>query len=71
MFLITIFIKFRCGGKITRVLEVYEQLQVREACRAMMDEHYTIAMHHLKALNVMRIEKQPTQFAELLMVRVN
>jgi geranylgeranyl diphosphate synthase type II len=64
--------EFDAQEKISKVMDVYEQLQVRDACREMMDEHYTLALNHLNALSV-GDEKRSTlvQFAELLMVRVN
>jgi geranylgeranyl diphosphate synthase, type II len=58
--------------KIFKVMEVYAELEVRDACRVMMDEHYSIAMKHLNALSVREDRKSTlVQFAELLMVRVN
>jgi len=63
---------FIAEEKISKVMEVYAELDVRDACKGMMDNHYTIAMEHLNALSVNEDRRSTlVQFAELLMVRVN
>jgi len=63
---------FESEEKIEKVMEVYAELEVRDACGVMMDEHYTVAMNHLNALSVSEERKSTlVQFSEMLMVRVN
>ena len=63
---------FEPQEKIKKVMKVYAELEVRDACRVIMDEHYTIAMSHLNALSVSEERKSTlVQFSEMLMVRVN
>lgn len=58
--------------KISKVMEVYDELDVRSSCRTMMDEHYALAMNHLNAVRLPEDRKFVLlQFAEMLMVRVN
>lgn len=58
--------------KITKVMEVYDALMVRESCMQMMDNHYNEAMVALTNLSVTEDRKSVLkQFAEMLMVRVN
>lgn len=63
---------FDTEEKISKVMEVYAELNVRDACRVMMDDHYTIAIKHLKSVNVSEDRKATLmQFADMLMVRVS
>lgn len=63
---------FDAKEKISKVMEVYTQLDVRDKCKEMMSEHYGIAKQHLNSLSVSSDRKTTlVQFAELLMVRVN
>ena len=63
---------FDAKEKIAKVMEVYAELEVRDACQLMIDEYYTTAIKHLNALSVPEDRKSTlVQFAEMLMVRVN
>lgn len=63
---------FNDQEKITKVVEVYDALRVRESCMQMMDAHYEEAMAALASVNVDDERKSVLkQFAEMLMVRVS
>ena len=63
---------FDAQEKISKVMKVYEELEVRASCRAMMDENHAIAMSHLNAVSVSQDRKSTLfEFVEMLMVRVN
>ena len=63
---------FDTQEKISNVMKVYQELEVRASCRAMMDENYAIAMSHLNAVSISQDRKSTLfQFVEMLMVRVN
>ena len=63
---------FNSEEKIAKVMEVYAELNVRTACREMMDEHYNIAMNYLNTVKLKESRKQTLlQFTDLLMVREN
>jgi len=63
---------FDAQEKISKVMEIYEELGVRASCRAMMDENYALAMNHLNAVRVAEDRKATLlQFVDMLMVRVN
>jgi geranylgeranyl diphosphate synthase type II len=63
---------FNADEKIAKVMEVYAQLDVKSACKEMMDTHYRLAMNCLKTLDVTK-DRLVTlmQFTDLLMVREN
>jgi len=63
---------FDAQEKISKVMKVYEALEVRASCRAMMDQNYTLAMNHLSAVRVAEDRKSTLlQLVEMLMVRIN
>jgi geranylgeranyl diphosphate synthase type II len=63
---------FDAQEKISKVMKVYEALEVRDSCRAMMDTNYALAMNHLNAVRVAEDRKSTLlQLVEMLMVRVN
>jgi len=63
---------FDAQEKISEVMKVYAELDVRSACRNMMDEHYNSAISHLNSVSVSDDRKSVlVQFSELLMERVS
>ena len=53
-------------------MNLYAVLNVKEACKEMMDEHYHLALNYLNAIRVEEDRKQTLlKFTDLLMVREN
>jgi hypothetical protein len=56
--------------KIDSTRKLFEKLGIREAARAMMDEHYVIALNALNQINVSESNKKPLKdLADMLLHR--
>ena len=62
---------FNAEEKVTKVMEVYAELDVQSICKHLMEEHYSLSMSHLEKVALPKDRKSTlVEFAELLMVRV-